>query len=67
MATCGLIVENGRHQLRHSIKQSLDKFIARESMVRGNHCKDSSERTHPERVVIRDSDMVRTMCGASQP
>ncbi len=47
----------------HLIKQSLDEFIARETVMRGY----ANERAQPERVVIVDGDVMLATNGASQP
>ena len=51
----------------HSIKQSLDEFIAREAVMRGYAGENGGERTQPERVVIGDGDVVLATDDASQP
>ena len=51
----------------HSIKQSLDEFIARDAVMSGYAGKNGCERTQPKWVVIGDGNvMLATLC-AGQP
>jgi hypothetical protein len=59
--------DNFISRIFHSIKQSLDEFIAREAMMRSYAGENSGKRAQPERVVIGNGDVMLTTNGASQP
>nr|WP_297461843.1 hypothetical protein [Ferrovum sp.] len=59
--------DNFVSRIFHSIKQSLDEFIAREAMTRSYAGENGGERTQPERVVIGDGDVMLATNGAGQP